>query len=199
MKPEELERQYSPGQHILERGAEARELYVVRSGSVILDAGDGSEPRLIGPGTVFGEFGAVLGEPSPYRAEADSEVTLLALDTGIVNRLCREKAEFSMRLIRHLADELAAAARAQSVVGGTDALLALGLKKLIPVLFGCALGKEVPTPVGGRLKDLAEEAGMSMLDTYVCVQRLLECRLLRLVDDRLAMVDPEQLRELSGA
>ena len=198
MKPDELERQYSPGQLIIERGSDGAELFVVRSGSVLLDRDDGSEPRMLGSGQVFGELGAVLGAPSPYRAEADEDVTVLALDREVLNTLCGENAEFAVRLIRHLADELALSNSDRGALAGIDQRLAQGFKKLVPVLFESALGDETPMPVQGKLRDLAQGSSLSILDAYFCIQRLLESRILRLVDDQLAIVEPQQLEQLRG-
>lgn len=198
MKPEELERQYSAGQLILERGSETRDLFVVRSGNVLIDRDDGGEPRLIGPGQLFGELGAVLGAPSPYRAEADDEVTLLALAPDLVNRLCSESREFAMRFVLHVASELSGSQGSRGPLAGIDQGLAQGFRKLVPVLFECSRSDESPAPVDGKLKDLAERAGLSILDAYFCIQRLLESRTLRLVDDQLAIVEPDHLEDLRG-
>ena len=64
--------------------------------------------------------------------------------------------------------------------------------------IGCVRNGVPPVPVEGRLKDLAGQAGLSVLDAYYCIQRLLESRVLRLVEDQLAIVEAEQLRELLG-
>jgi hypothetical protein len=52
--------------------------------------------------------------------------------------------------------------------------------------------------VQGRLSDLASQAGLDILEAYYCVQRLLESRTLRLVDDQLAIVEPLHLEQLLG-
>ena len=188
MKPQELERQYAPGQLIIERGAQQRELFVVRSGTVQLDSVDGREPHLVGPGQVFGETGAVLGGASPYRAEADDEVTVLAIDPATVTKLCSESGEFAVRLVQHLAAELSAAHEERGALGGIDLRLSQGYKKLVPVLFERAGTHEPPAPVPGNLEELSNEAELSTLDAYFCIQRLLESRIVRLIDDQLVIV-----------
>lgn len=198
MELKDLERQYAPGQLIVERGAEVRHLFVVRRGTVLLDPDDGREPRAVGAGQLFGELGAVLGAPSPYRAEAENEVTLLALDAAELTRMCTESGEFAVRLVRHLADELAHAHDERGALGGIDQRLAQGYKKLVPVLFERAGTREPPAPLGGNLAELAEDAALSTLDAYFCIQRLLEARVLRLIDDQLVIVEPDQLELLGG-
>ena len=196
MKPQDLERQYAPGQLIIERGAEQRELFVVRSGTVLLDTVDGREARLVGRGQLFGEAGAVLGSASPYRAEAEDEVTLLAIDPANVTKLCSENGEFAVRLVQHLATELSLACDERGALGGIDLRLSQGYKKLVPVLFERAGTKEPPAAVPGNLEELSAEADLSTLDAYFCIQRLLEARVVRLIDDQLVIVEPDQLEVL---
>ena len=197
MKPEELERSFSEGQVIVERGQELRELYVVRSGNVVLDGEDSSAKRLLGPGSIFGELGAVHGGNSPYRAEADDDVCVLVLEPDTLNQLVKESPEFSARLIRHLAEELSAAL-SNNEVGRDASDLRYAYEKLVPVIFKSSEGNESPYPVAGNLKDLSEAAQLSALEAYFCIQNMLESRILRLVDDQLAIVDADQLRELGG-
>lgn len=199
MKPEELERHFSPGQLILARGFSSRDLFVIRQGEVLLERDDGSEPRLLGAGGVFGELGAILAVPSPYRAEAESEVTLLALEPKALNQLCAESPEFATRLLRHLAEALHGRDGEASRLGRIDRRLAQGYRKLVPVLFRRSDANETPAPVQGSLQELAGAAGLTVLDAYFCIQRLLESRALRLVDDQLAIVDAQPLEELGQA
>ena len=140
MKPEELERQYSPGQLILKRGKDSRELFIVRSGGVTLDRDDGSDARLVGAGEIFGELSAVLGAPSPYNAEADDDVTVLVLDPDLLNQMCTESEEFAVRMIRHLSEALLRSTNDGGSLAGMDQRMALGFKKLVPVIFASAQG-----------------------------------------------------------
>jgi CRP-like cAMP-binding protein len=193
MKLEELERKFAGDESILDSGSNARELFVVRSGTCTLVPNDGGEGRMLGPGEFFGELGAVLGEPSPYAVRADGEMTVLALDAGALNEMCRQSPDFAARLVRHLAQELAASATS-GAIAPEDARVREGLAKLVPVLFD---RRSADTPaVSGRLCELAEAAGLSPLEAYTCVQSLLERRYLQLVDDQLTLVEPEALRDL---
>jgi CRP-like cAMP-binding protein len=193
MKPEKLEREFRAGEVIVDSGSAVRELYVVRSGSVLLQPRDGSPARLLGPGEIFGDLNAILGQPCPYNADGDSSV--LALDVVSLNRLCSESPDFSMRLIRHLALELSGTQSDVSVSRSEEALRP-GMMKLIPVIFERRTSVDAPCPVTGLLRDLAEDAGLSMLEAYHCVQSLLERRYLQLVDDQLSLLEPEALKDL---
>lgn len=194
MQREKLERGFSGEEPILDSGSNKRELFVVRSGNVMLVPNDGSEQRLLGPGEIFGEMGAILGEPSPYAVRADGEASVLTLDPAALNRLCKESPDFSARMILHLTQELAGACASQ--VSPEDDRLQQSLSSLIPVILQRRKSSELPSPVSGRLADIAGDAGLPILETYFCLQSLLERRYLQLVDDQLTLVEAEALKEL---
>lgn len=191
---DKLERQFSGEEAILDSGSNKRELFVVRSGNVMLVPNDGSEQRLLGPGEIFGEMGAILGEPSPYAVRADGDASVLSLDLAALNRLCKESPDFSARMIRHLAQELAGACASQ--VSPEDDRLQQALSALVPVILQRRKSKDLPSPVSGRLADLANDAGLAILETYYCLQSLLERRYLQLVDDQLTLVEAAALEDL---
>ncbi len=194
MKREKLEREFSGEEPILDSGSNKRELFVVRSGNVMLVPNDGSEQRLLGPGEIFGELGAIVGEPSPYAVRADGAACVLILDPAALNRLCKQSPDFSARMILHLAQELAGAGASQ--VSPEDERLQQSLSSLVPVILQRRKSSDLPSPVSGRLADLATDAGLSILETYFCLQSLLERRYLQLVDDQLTLVEAGALEEL---
>ncbi len=194
MKREKLEREFSGEEPILDSGSNKRELFVVRSGNVMLVPNDGSEQRLLGPGEIFGELGAIVGEPSPYAVRADGDTCVLILDPAALNRLCKQSPDFSARMILHLAQELAGAGASQ--VSPEDERLQHSLSCLVPVILERRKSRDLPSPVSGRLADLATGAGLSILETYFCLQSLLERRYLQLVDDQLTLVEADALEEL---
>ena len=197
MKREELERQFSGDEAVLDSGSNKRELYVVCSGNVMLEPNDGAEPRLLGPGEIFGEMGALLGEPSPYAVRADGDGSVLVLTPAELNQLCQKSPDFSARVILHLAQELANASAGRAV-SPEDERLQHGLACLIPVIFARRTGEELPAPVTGRLSDLASDAGLSVIEAYYCIQTLLERRYFQLVEDQLTLVEADALKELAG-
>ena len=194
MKRKKLEREFSGEEAILDSGSNKRELFVVRSGNVMLIPNDESEQRLLGPGEIFGELGALLGEPSPYAVRADGDACVLALAPTELNKLCKESPDFSARMIRHLAQELAGAGASQ--VSPEDDRLKHSLAKLVPVILKRRKSKDLPSPVSGCLVDLAGDSGLPILEAYYCVQSLLERRYLQLVDDQLTLVKANALQDL---
>jgi CRP-like cAMP-binding protein len=197
MKPSEIERQYSPGQCIVEPGSRGWEAYVIRSGEVRVEGKPGGEPELLGPGELIGAAAAIRGQPYGYRAVAQSEVTALALDVPLLNRLCLESAEFAMRLILHLAGGVAeAVSPGPAEAPAAPPSSAAGLRRLAEVILERSEEGEGPVSVDGDLRDLADHSGLSLLETYQQLQGLLEERVLRLADDQLALMDPARLRSL---
>lgn len=197
LKPSEIERQFSEGETIVERGSTTRELYVIRSGEVRLEGAEDDRALLLGPGDMFGEIAVILGEPHASRAVADSEVMLVVIDVPLLNRLCSENADFSFRLIRHLAQRVSSP---EITPGDAGPALQSGAEmgRLAKAILRRAGRGDPPRAVDGKLRDLAQDAGLSMLRSYLLVQNLLEQRVLRLADDRLSLLEPEKLKTLGG-
>ena len=202
MKAEEIEQRFAKGETIVERGSRARTLYVVRGGNVLIHVIEGQAPFLLGPGDVFGEAAAILGRPSPFRAEAEGETSVLALDVAALNTLIRESDEFAFRLIQVLAERIGHAreeAVAEAVPiepeppreGGAQDARSLGA--LAKAILARRIPGEVPTPVDGRLMDLASSAKLPVKQAYLCLQDLLDRRLIGLVDDQLTVLEPDEL------
>ncbi len=206
MKPEEIERHFAKGETIVERGSTERTLYVVRGGNVLVHRSEGEAPYLLGPGDVFGEATSILGRPSPLRAEAEGETSVLAIDVALLNVLIRENSEIAFRLIQVLTERIGHA-REEAVADvlpleveppregrsqDPEKLAALAraiLERRIP--------GEAPTPVKGRLMDLAGAARLAIKPAYLCLQELLDRRLVGLVDDQLTVLEPDELAQVS--
>jgi CRP-like cAMP-binding protein len=204
MKADEIEQRYTKGQTIVDRGARERVLYVVRSGNVLVHVAEGQAPYLLGPGDMFGEAPAILGRPSPVRAEAEGETSVLALDVSLLNVLVRENAEFSFRLIQllaervsHAREEVVAEAAEPEPARSAVRQDARTLAALARAILARRIPGEVPTPVRGRLMDLAAASHLPIKQAYLCLQELLDRRLIGLVDDQLTVLEPDELASVS--
>jgi CRP-like cAMP-binding protein len=204
MKADDIEQRYTKGQTIVERGARERVLYVVRSGNVLVHLNEGQAPYLLGPGDMFGESPAILGRPSPVRAEAEGDTSVLALDVSLLNVLVRENAEFSFRLIQllaervsHAREEVVAEAAEPEPARATARQDARVLAALARAILARRIPGEVPTPVRGRLMDLAAASHLPIRQAYLCLQELLDRRLIGLVDDQLTVLEPDELASVS--
>jgi len=206
MKPEEIERRFAKGETIVQRGSPERTLYVVRGGNVLIHVNEGQAPYLLGPGDIFGEAASILGRPSPFRAEAEGETTLLAIDVSLLNVLIRENTEFAFRLIQVLAERIGHA-REEAVAevvplepeppreGASQDPLTLAA--FARAILASRIPGEVPTPVSGKLMELAGAARLSIKPAYLCLQELLDRRLVGLVDDQLTVLEPEELASVA--
>jgi len=204
MKADDIEQRYTKGQTIVDRGARERVLYVVRSGNVLVHVAEGQAPYLLGPGDMFGEAPAILGRPSPVRAEAEGDTSILALDVSLLNVLVRENAEFSFRLIQllaervsHAREEVVAEAAEPEPARATARQDARTLAALARAILARRIPGEVPTPVRGRLMDLAAASHLPIRQAYLCLQELLDRRLIGLVDDQLTVLEPDELASVS--
>ncbi len=195
---EATECRFSAGDCILEVGSERRQLYVVQSGHVRLEAPSRGESRLLGPGSLFGEVTAITGTPSPYRVQADGDTTLLVIGVPLLNRLCRESSEFAFRLIQQLADDLGGALAAGPMpergLAPSGALEVLG-----SVILKRSAGATAPCGIDGTLGDLAGDAGLSLHSAYMALHSMLDKRWLRMADDQLSLLQREELEALVGS
>jgi len=216
MESKDIERRFRSGEVIVERGSLGSALFIVREGAVLLEESQSGVPRLLDPGDAFGEAAAILGRPHSVRAQAEGDVVVLALDAALLNQLCARSPEFSVRLLRQLAERAERPARSPELEGPSLPLPAgqAAPKPMPPeqpahaprgdsersfaaALLRCTRGEDLPLPVQGRLADLAREAGLEIFDAYTVLQRLLDRQLLRLVDDQLSILEVAQLRELA--
>jgi CRP-like cAMP-binding protein len=196
VKSKDLERHFAPGERIVAHGSAARELYVIRSGEVRLGGPENERPLLLGPGDMFGEISAILGEPQPLDATADGEVTVLVLDTAQLNRLTTECPEFSARLIRHLAQRIASPDPAPGDAAPLASARSPELARLARVILARVVDDDGAHRVQGALRDLAAEAELTTLEAYRAIQQLIHQRVLRLGDDVLTLLDSRELEVL---
>lgn len=206
MDARQIEHWFAAGECIVRPGDPGDRLFVVHSGTVRVYPTEDDAPRLVSEGGMFGETAAILGKPYAFRAEAEGDVSVLAIEITLLNRLCRESDEFPLRLICHLADQLSRTqVDADSEVSrvrpkrrrGTPATADASKLFVRAILDSCTPG-EMPAPVRGKLADLSGQAGVSIRDGYTCLQVLLDDRLVRLVDDQLAILEMEELEALAG-
>ncbi len=199
MKAREIEREFKAGKRILERGSKARELCVVRSGTIRLIGEGETEGMLLGPGEIFGELNAILGMPSLQEALAEEKSSVLFLDLPRLTKLSAENPDFSLRLIRHLAFQLGGLPREAPVpVPQTHRMRPAGtIEAVSAAILERAKGKQVPIPVEGMLRDLASQAEVRIYDAYEVVRDLLDRSIVQLLEDRLSILESKQLKALA--
>lgn len=186
------QRTLSPGETVFDEGDPGDQLYVIQSGEVELVRETASNQRVVarlGPGDFFGELGVVLGEPRNSRAVAVNTTRLIALDRGTLEGMCIEQPEIAIRMIRVLVSRLIEAERRLAALG-VDDLLRPVVRSLIRYGEpGDAPGMDVNLKLG----QLAESAGLSMLEAHRALHQLLDRKLVQLTDDVLQVPNRDAL------
>ncbi|MDP6977306.1 MAG: cyclic nucleotide-binding domain-containing protein [Myxococcota bacterium] len=187
-----FERNFSTGDTIFEEGGRGDVLYIIQSGEVELSRrtlGGRHVVANLAAGDFFGEMCVVLGERRTARAEARTDARLLELDGETLEAMCIDRPEIAIRIISRLTARL---------VDSERRLAALGVDDLLrPIVRALVKKAEPPSDDGvrfpGQLRDLAREAGLSMLEAHHALHQLLDQKLLKLVDDCLVARDVDSL------
>jgi CRP/FNR family transcriptional regulator, cyclic AMP receptor protein len=187
-----FEREYAPGEAIYEVGDERPVLYVLQSGQIDLvrDGPDGqSTLARHGPGDFFGEMGVLARRPRTSKAVAVTSARVLELDRDTFEAMCIERPEIAIRVIRRLAGRLTDLERRLAALGADDLL-----RPVVRVLLrrGEALAAG-GARFAGNLRQLAADAGLSMLEAHRALGQLLERKRVRLQDDALVIPDLDAL------
>lgn len=92
-----FEAEIPAGQVLVERGQHGAGLFVIREGTVVVEALEGDIE--FGPGSVIGER-ALLSEAGrrAARVRATTDLRVIAVDRQEVERLCADDAAFASRL-----------------------------------------------------------------------------------------------------
>jgi CRP-like cAMP-binding protein len=187
-----FEREYAPGDVIYDVGDERPVLYVLQSGQVEL-LRDGPDGRRTvarhGPGDFFGEMGVLVRRPRSTAAVAVSSARVLELDRDTFEAMCVERPEIAIRVIQRLAARLTDLERRLAALGADD-LLRPVVRVLLRRAEAIAAGG---SRFAGNLRQLAAEAGLSMLEAHRALGQLLERKRVRLQDDGLVVPDLDAL------
>ncbi|HEX2484812.1 MAG TPA: Crp/Fnr family transcriptional regulator [Myxococcota bacterium] len=186
------EREYAPGEAVYQVGDERPVLYVLQSGQVELVREGPDGPNIVarhGPGDFFGEMGVLGKRPRSTRAVAVTSARVLELDRETFEAMCIERPEIAIRVIRRLAGRLTDLERRLAALGADDLL-----RPVVRVLMrrGEALSAG-GARFAGNLRQLAADAGLSMLEAHRALGQLLERKRVRLQEDGLVIPDLDAL------
>lgn len=186
------ERGFEDAEMIFDEGDEGEVLFIIQSGEVELTRRGAAGRRMVarlGPGEFFGEMSVVIGEVRSARAVAVGPTRALELDGETLEAMCIERPEIAIRIIRRMTSRL---------IDSERRLAALGIDDLLrPVVRALVRGAESHGEQGIRipttLRQLAGDAGITMLEAHRALHQLLDQKLVKLVDDALVAIDVESL------
>jgi CRP/FNR family cyclic AMP-dependent transcriptional regulator len=190
---ETFQKVFAGGDLIFEEGDRGDVLYIIQAGEVELTRRSSTGRHTVanlGPGEFFGEMSIVLGEERTTRATAQCEARLLELDGETLEAMCIERPEIAIRIISRLTERL---------IDSERRLASLGIDDLLrPVVRALVKRAEPPTPgegvcIPGTLREIAQAAGLSMLEAHHALHQLLDQKRVRLVDDVLIARDLDSL------
>ena len=186
-----FERSYAAGQPVFEEGDPASAFYIIQSGEVEvtrLGLAAGRVTERLGPGEFFGVMSVILGEQHRSGAVAISEVRVLELAAKTLESMCIERPEISLRMLHRLAARLIEAERRLAALGVNDLL-----RPVVRVLLRHAVADGEGARIPLKLRDVAKEAGLAMLEAHRALLQLFERKLIRVDEDELRSPDPDAL------
>lgn len=189
-----FEKELERGEDLFVEGDPGEFVYVVQAGQIELTREGPEAPMLLsrkGPGELFGEMDVLLGAARTTRARAASQASVLELDGATFQSMCVDQPEIAIRVIRQLAERAKELERRLAALGGDDLL-----RPLVRVLLRRArpdpAGNE-PGIVASSLRELAVDAGLTLLETHRALGQLVDRRVVKLVEDRLEVADLDAL------
>ena len=187
-----LERTYAAGETVFDVGDPASAFYIIQSGEVEISRAGPAAGRVLerlGPGEFFGAMSVILAEPRRTRARAISEACVLELAGKILESMCIERPEIALRMLHRLAARLTEAERRLAALGVEDLL-----RPVVRVLLRHAVEDgEEGCRIALKLRDVAREAGLAMLETHRALLQLFERKLIRVDEDVLRSPDLDAL------
>ncbi len=189
-----FERYLVRGDVLFDEGDVGDTVYVVQTGQIELTRDGPDGPRLLsrkGPGDLIGEMDVLMGSLRTASARALGDSRVLQLDASTFEAMCVEQPEIAIRVIQRLAARAKNLERRLAALGGDDLL-----RPVVRVLLRHARpvsGKKGIRRVPLALRELAREAGLSLLETHRALTQLVDRKLVKLTDDTLHVPDQETL------
>src|SRR5215210_5744335 len=97
---------YAAGEVIFGEGDKGHNMYVIRSGEVVIERGEGRPMETLGTGGIFGEMALIDGSPRSATARAKSDCVVAPINEKSFLFLVHETPFFAIAVMRTLADRL---------------------------------------------------------------------------------------------
>jgi len=185
------EQKVAGGTFVFRRGDEAAKVHVVRSGVIELTRevnGRRVTLQRLGPGDVFGDVPALLGDPEPFDARAIEDSTVLSIDTAQLFVLLQTRSQVAQRWFVSLAERMA------GLQGRLVDLLAGGLESQIASILLRECGPDGDVELSHA--QLAELLGVPRSSVQRVLKSLEAAGLVELRYRRIELVDRTGLASL---
>lgn len=185
------EQHVAGGLFVFHRGDDAARVHVVRAGAIELSReinGRRVTLQRLGPGDVFGDVPALLGEPEPFDARAVQDSTVLSIEAAQLFVLLQTRSQVAQRWFVSLAERMA------GLQGRLVDLLAGGLESQLASIL--LREQESDGDVALSHAQLAELLGVPRSSVQRVLKSLEAAGLLELGYRRITLVDPTGLASL---
>ncbi len=189
-------RRFEAGDIVFDEGEPGGTVYLIRSGVVDVTRsgpGGGRCVAHLGPGELFGEQGALVPGPRRSRATVTRGAELLAVEAGVFEEMCLERADIALRVCRSQAARGEALERRLASIEIGDALRAMG-RAVLRLARAVPEGARIET----TLRTLADDAALGFCDAHRAIQQLVERRIVRLAEDVLTVPDVAALEAVAA-
>jgi CRP-like cAMP-binding protein len=180
-------REHEAGDVVFEEGVEGSSVFVIASGEIEISRLGSTGRKIVarlGAGEFFGEMSVIVGERRTGRAVAVQPTRLLELDAETFERMCIERPEVAIRVIRLLTSRLIACEKRLAKLGVDDLM-----RPLVRLLVDQGRSDGEGLRIKTTLRELAEETGLSLMEAHRALHQLFDRRALRLVGDELVATD----------
>lgn len=194
---------YSAKSHIIRREQQAKNLYLVARGRVLLsingESGQDKTLMIAEEGCIFGESGAILSVPTFVNAKAITEVTLYTIPGHQFQDLVRQGGDLAWHIVQALA-------RKTRLLSGQVEMLSFDrpsqrVQKILIWLVQ-AHGEQTPEGVLLRVRltqqNIADLAGLSRVSVAQVFAWLYDSGILRKQGGTFLVPDPDRLYEQWG-
>jgi CRP/FNR family transcriptional regulator, cyclic AMP receptor protein len=194
-------RRFAAGDVIFEDGELAREAFLLQEGRVRLIKRVGAVERslrVLRPGELFGESALMQGAPRNSTAVALEDGIALALDQATFQQVLSGNPAVGARVLQQLIRRLRDAEDQIEIlmVRDSQSKIVVALLKLAQQ----AMGGRSDGPVGLSVSpmELSARVGLDVDTVKRNVQELRDAGYVRIVDEKVEIMDPGSLRELYG-
>jgi CRP-like cAMP-binding protein len=195
-------RKFSTGQVIYEAGDTAEEAFLLQEGRVRLIKRIGSTERslrVVRPGDLFGESALVAGATRSTTAVALADCSALALAQTTFQHVFSSNPAVGLRVLQQLIRRLRDAEDQIEVLLLRDSQVKV-VVSLLQLSQEALHGQPSPGPVAIAVSpmELSARVGMDVETVKRNVQQLRNNNYVRIVEERIEIIDVDALRELRG-